>query len=547
MTTGQRWFKNAIIYSLSVEHFFDENGDGHGDLPGLERRLDYITALGADCIWLLPINRSPRRDFGYDVSDWYSLDPYVGHMGDLAQLTRSAHERNMRLIVDLSFQHTSVDHPWFQQSREDRNSPFRDFYIWRDELPPREEWPEQIVWTGEEQRPWTYDEQAEAWYQHRFYWHEPDLNVQSAAVRDEMRRLITFWLQLGIDGIRIDAGSHLTRAAAPVLGGEETAYLRELRSTAAVQRPDAVLMVEADIAPEQLATYFEGGDGGLLLFNFFLDNYLMLALARDSAAPLRGALERLPVPAPPGQWANFLRNHDELDLERLSDDERQEVFDRFAPEPEMRIYGRGIRRRLAPMLDGDQPRLRLAFAALLSLPGAPVILYGDELGMGDDLSLADRSSVRLAMQWSDTDNVGFSRDRRRLPEVPYARSGAYGADRVNAVDERRNESSLFNWLAAALRARRESPHIGWGAMKLLETDDEDVLALRHDWSGECIVILTNFARQDREVRLGGIDDVADPLEFFADREYESCEDFSLPTRIAARGYRWFEVTITGKR
>src|SRR5919108_826770 len=488
----ERWYKNAVIYSMSVAHFFDLDGDGIGDLRGAARRLDYIVSLGVDCVWLLPLNASPMRDLGYDLSSFYDVHEELGHLGDFAAFVRLAHERGLRVVVDLSLHHTSVDHPWFQAARENPDSRFRDFYIWSQEQPPEEEWPEQVVFSDEEEGPWSFDERAAAYYLHHYYWHEPDLNLENAHVRDELQRVVGFWLQLGVDGLRIDSASLLGGQAAGAYEGDKFGFLRELRSAAAAQRPGAVFIIEADLDPNELGELFTGSDGGVLLLNFYLSNFIWLALTRGDGGPLYEALARLPAPSEVGQWANFLRNHDELDLDQLDEAEREEVCRRFAPDPSMRIYGRGIRRRLAPMLDGDERSLRLAYSVLMSLPGAPIILYGDELGMGDMLSLPDRAAVRTAMQWSGDRNAGFS-DVDVDPQVPVQRDGPYASDRVNVGRQRPDDGSLLNWVAAAIRTRRESSAIGWGTARGLQVDDRRVFGVRHDHHTDAVVALNNLA------------------------------------------------------
>jgi maltose alpha-D-glucosyltransferase/alpha-amylase len=316
----ERWYKNAVIYSMSVAHFFDLDGDGIGDLRGAARRLDYIVSLGVDCVWLRPLNASPMRDLGYDLSSFYD---------------------GLRVVVDLSLHHTSVDHPWFQAARESSDSRFHDFCIWSQEQPPEEEWPEQVVFSDEEKGSWSFDEHAGAYYLHHYYWHEPDLNLENAQVRDALQRVIGFWLQLGVDGLPIDSASLLGGQAAGAYDGDKFGFLRGLRSAAAAQRPGAVFIIEADLDPKELGELFSGSDGGVLLLNFYLANFIWLALTRSDAGPLREALARLPAPSEVGQWANFLRNHDELDLEQLDDSEREEVYQRVARDQSMRIYGCG--------------------------------------------------------------------------------------------------------------------------------------------------------------------------------------------------------------
>ena len=536
----ERWYKNAVIYSMSVAHFFDLDGDGIGDLRGAARRLDYIVSLGVDCVWLLPLNASPMRDLGYDLSSFYDVHEELGHLGDFAAFVRLAHERGLRVVVDLSLHHTSVDHPWFQAARESPDSRFRDFYIWSQEQPPEEEWPEQVVFSDEEEGPWSFDERADAYYLHHYYWHEPDLNLENAHVRDELQRVVGFWLQLGVDGLRIDSASLLGGQAAGAYDGDKFGFLRELRSAAAAQRPGAVFIIEADLDPKELGELFTGSDGGVLLLNFYLANFIWLALTRGDGAPLYEALARLPAPSEVGQWANFLRNHDELDLDQLGEDERDEVYRRFAPDRSMRIYGRGIRRRLAPMLDGDERSLRLAYSVLMSLPGAPIILYGDELGMGDMLSLPDRGAVRTAMQWSGDRNAGFC-DVDVDPQVPVQRDGPYASGRVNVGQQRPDDGSLLNWVAAAIRTRRESSAIGWGTARGLQVDDRRVFGVRHDHHTDVVVALNNLADEPVEVTISDCGDVRRIEEVFADQDYRPVKTVQEPLVIEPKGYRWFRA------
>jgi maltose alpha-D-glucosyltransferase/alpha-amylase len=508
MVAKERWFKNATIYSLPI-------GEFGGDLGGVERRLDHLVSLGITCVWLLPMLESPRRDFGYDATNHFTVDPRYGTLGDLASLIRAAHARSLRVVVDLPLQHTSRDHPWFQEARQGPTSPRHGYYIWRDEEPDPDEGPESVVWTAGEKRAWTYDERAGRWYRHLFYAHEPDLNMENDALRNELLQVLAFWLRMGVDGVRIDAGGRQTRAAAPAFGGDEQGFLRELRITAMVENPDTMLMVEADQSPEQLGGYFDPREpGGVLMFNFIMSAHLFLGLARGSAGPVAKALRTLPHASRGAQWANFLRNHDELDLERLDEDERREVVERFAPRPDMQIFDRGIRRRLGPMLDFDPAHLRLAYSALLALPGAPVVLWGDEIPLDEDLRRPDRDAARPSMPW------------------PRARTA------------RADPGSLLNWLAGALRVRRELPHLGWGHTSVLDTDRHEVLALRHDWSGETVVVLCNFGREPQDVRLAGCDDVGQPIELLSSGEHPIPADLTGPLPVGGLGYRWFRAAIT---
>ncbi|HEU6442455.1 MAG TPA: alpha-amylase family protein, partial [Microvirga sp.] len=405
------WYKNAVIYCVDVETFMDSNGDGIGDFSGLADRLDHIESLGATCIWLLPFYPTPNCDNGYDVTDFYAVDPRLGTLGDFVAFTHAARDRGLRVIIDLVANHTSIDHPWFQEARRDPNSRYRDWYVWSKEKP--KDIHEGVVFPGVQDTTWTYDEVAQAWYMHRFYKHQADLNIANPEVREELEKVMGFWLQLGVSGFRLDAVPFLIEyrgvPAEEKPDHDPHEYLNELRTFISWRRAEAMLLAEANITMDQVDEYFgASGDRLHMIFNFMLNQNLFLALSRKDAEPVRRVMAQTPAIPPKSQWASFLRNHDELDLGRLSDPERKEVFAAFGPAPEMQAYERGIRRRLAPMLGGDERRIKQAFSLMFALPGTPVLWYGDEIGMGEDLSLQERNSVRTPMQWADEPNAGFS-------------------------------------------------------------------------------------------------------------------------------------------
>jgi maltose alpha-D-glucosyltransferase/alpha-amylase len=530
----ERWYKNGLIYALSVRTFADSNGDGIGDFPGLTSKLDYLNSLGVTCIWLLPFYPSPWRDEGYDVSDYYGIDPSLGTLGDFVDFVQRAGDRGMRVIVDLVLNHTSDAHPWFQAARAgDRN--FRDYYVWADRRPSDAE--SGVIFPGVQKTTWSYDRKAGRYYFHRFYDFQPDLNIDNPAVREEMRKIIAFWAELGIAGFRVDAAPFVIEPAGArgLHPGPEFAYLHEFRNQLSWRRGDAILLGEANVERDKAEDYF--GIGGMhMLFNFTANQQLWLALAREDARPLVRALkETAGIPAS-DQWANFLRNHDEIDLGRLAEDERADVFDSFGREPEMQLYGRGIRRRLAPMLAGNRAHIELAFSLLLTLPGTPVIYYGDEIGMGDDLSLPERRSIRTAMQWAPDRNGGFSTALKRDFVAPVVATGPYRYRAINVKDSDHEPGSLLNWLRRALRARRQRPEFGesdWGA---LTTGDPAVIALQYRTSfGETLAV-HNLAGEPRRVKLGDRPAKRSFVEIFANRAYEECPRSVID--LDAYGYRW---------
>lgn len=533
------WYKNAVIYCVDVETFQDSNGDGVGDFRGLKDRLDYIAGLGATCIWLLPFFATPNRDNGYDVSDYYAVDPRLGTLGDFVEFTHLAKERGLRVIVDLVVNHTSDRHPWFEAAASDRHSPWRDWYLWSDEQP--EDHAEGMVFPGHQKTTWTWDDRAGAYYFHRFYEFEPDLNIANPAVREEIERIMGFWLQLGVSGFRVDAVPFVIETR-PREGEwvRHYDYLGELRAFMSWRRGDAVMLAEANVTPDEVADYVGDGDRMNMMFNFTVNQRLFLALARGDARPLREALRSLPPLPDRCQWGSFLRNHDELDLGRLEEAEREECFAHFAPDPDMRLYGRGIRRRLAPMLGNDRRRLELAYSLMFSLPGSPVLWYGEEIGMGDDLSLPERSAVRTPMQWSDEAQGGFTTARE--PVRPVIADGPFGYDRVNVAAQQRDRRSLLSWMQAATRVRRGLPELGWGGCELLETGEDTVLAHRARWRGRTSVILHNLGPDPREVTLPGLTEGGDHLQdLFSDGDYADPVRGDGPVRLSGYGYRWLQL------
>jgi trehalose synthase len=544
--TSDLWWKNAVIYCIDVELFRDSDGDGIGDFAGLTDRVDYLAGLGVTCLWLMPFYPTPNRDNGYDIADYYGVDPRLGSLGDAVEFLRTARERGIRVIADLVVNHTSVDHPWFQAARADRDSPYRDFYVWADEPPP--DGPKDLVFPGQETSNWEFDERAGQYYLHRFYKSMPDLNIANPRVRDEIHKVIGFWLELGLSGFRVDAAPFLIEQAGIQQGvlGDPHEYLRDLRAFLDRRRGDAILLAEANLPPADMRRFFgdEDGDEMHMLFNFVVNQKLFLSLVRQQAAPLAEALGALPSVPATNQWANFVKNHDELTLDKLSDAEREEVFAALAPAEDMRIYDRGIRRRVPPMLRGDRRRLELVYSLLFALPGTPVLLYGEELGMGDDPGVEGRGSVRIAMQWDGGAGCGFTAAR---PRVPLLEGGDFGCRRVNVADQRRDPGSLLNWTERLVRRRKETPELGWGACRVVPAGDPAVLALRCDWRGQVVLTVHNFA--DRPVKadldLDAGDARARPVELLADQAYEGLDAAADGVPLDGYGYRWFRLLDPG--
>ncbi|UWQ19964.1 alpha-amylase family protein [Jannaschia sp. W003] len=533
------WYKNAVIYCLDVETFMDRNGDGVGDFDGLTDRLDHLETLGVTAIWLNPFYPTPNRDNGYDVSDFYGVDPRLGNPGGFVEFARAARERGMKLLVDLVCNHTSTDHPWFQSARSSKDSPFRDWYVWSEEKP--EDIAEGIIFPGVQEAVWTFDEAAGAWYMHRFYAHQADLNIANPAVREEIMRIMGYWLELGVEGFRVDAVPFLIeyKGLKEEPEREPELLLSEMRDFLAWRRAGAILLAEANVERAQVPEYFGGREFDTdermhMVFDFPLNQRMWLGLVRGSAEPVREALRSRPSPMPVhAQWAVFLRNHDELSLDKLSEAEREECFEALAPEESMRVYGRGVRRRLAPMLGGDAARLKLAHALLYALPGAPVMWYGDEIGMGERLDLSERSPVRTPMQWADAPNAGFSTTDGDLVR-PVAEEGPCGYPEANVAAQRGHSDSLLETVGRMVRVRRACPEIGWGSWEILPSPDA-VLALRCTWQGESVVTLHDLGGEGAEIAV----EAEKPLVVLLSSEDCEAPAPGAPVALEPHGFRWF--------
>ena len=545
------WYKNAIIYCLSVNTYMDANGDGIGDFRGLMNRLDYLQGLGVTAIWLMPFQTSPLRDDGYDVADYYSVDPRYGTLGDFVEFTHGCKQRGIRVLIDLVANHTSDKHAWFQEARSDPESKYRDWYVWSKKKPPNAN--DGVVFPGVQKSTWTHDKQARAWYFHRFYDFEPDLNTGNPEVQAEILKIMGFWIQLGVSGFRMDAVPFVISEKGPDVKVPTEHYdmLRTFREFLSWRQGDAIILGEANVLPKTDMEYFgDEGERIHMMFNFAVNQRLFYALATGDTRPLQKALKETKVSAPTAQWGLFLRNHDELDLGRLTETQRQAVFDAFGPDKDMQLYDRGIRRRLAPMLQGDRRRLELAYSLMLSLPGTPVIRYGDEIGMGDNLRLPERNGARTPMQWSSEPQGGFTKSDK--PFLPVISGGAYGFEHVNVAQQRRDPDSLMNWMERMIRMRKEAPEVGWGECTILNTRDNEVLALRYDWRDNSVVVVHNLSAIPREVWLN----VAEKQQGHPDAQNQdnSClinllsSDNSQADAsgkhcvlLEPYGYRWFRV------
>jgi maltose alpha-D-glucosyltransferase/alpha-amylase len=538
-----RWYRTGSIYSVDVGLFQDFDGDGVGDFRGLMGRLDYLARLGVATVWFNPIHPSPRRDGGYDVCDYYDVHRRLGTLGDFAGMMHEANERGIRIMLDLVVNHTSDQHPWFQSARSDPNSPFRDWYVWSETEPPDRF--EGMVFPGVENETWTYDEVAGAWYRHRFYRFEPDLNTDNPAVREEIRKIILFWLENGIAGFRVDAAPFLIEPKTRREQRKAYEFLGELREWMSWHRGDSVMLAEANVTDDELIDYFGNADGSatrvLMVFAFRLNQAIMLALARKDARPISATIRELPDLPRHGQWATFLRNHDEVDLGRLTEEERQEVFRELGPDPNMQLYNRGLRRRLAPMLGGDRRRIEMAYSLQFSMPGTPVIRYGEEIGMGENLALPEREAIRTPMQWDDTLNAGFSGADPSQVTAPVIDFGPYGYERVNVMAQRLDPHSLLTWFERILHALRECEEIGSGDHTMLDDGPDHVLVHRADGPGGSMLFAHNLADVPVTLQLGAQSDPEQrPIPFFADSDYGREVDLDS-VDVAGYGYRWIRL------
>ena len=485
---------------------------------------------------------SPRRDGGYDIVDYYNVHQRLGSLGDFAMMMHEATERGIRVMLELVVNHTSDQHPWFQSARSDPDSPFRDWYVWSETEPPDRF--EGMVFPGVENETWTWDEQAHAWYRHKFYRIEPDLNTDNPAVREEIQKIAMFWISLGVSGFRIDAAPFLIEQRSRP-GQKDYGFLRDLREAFSWHRGDSVMLAEANVSDDELREYFGQADGTatrvLMVFAFRLNQALILALAREDARPVTATLRELPDLPRHGQWATFLRNHDEVDLGRLTDEERQEVARVFASDPDMWAYGRGIRRRLAPMLGGDRRRIELAYSLQLSMPGTPVIRYGEEIGMGDRLDLPEREAIRTPMQWDGTPGAGFSRADPGKFVAPLVEDGPYAYKKVNVTNQRLDPNSLLTWFERTLHALRECEEIGSGDHEIIDAGPAHVMVHRATGRSGTTLFVHNLANRPIRLKLGFLHDPEQPpLNFVADSDYGNDVDLDA-LDVAGYGYRWIRL------
>ncbi len=494
------WYKDAVIYQIHVRSFYDSNGDGIGDFQGLAQRLDYVQELGANTIWLMPFFPSPLRDDGYDISDYRSVHPSYGTLDDFRTFLSTAHDLGIRVIIEMVLNHTSDQHPWFQESRSSRDNPRRDWYVWSDTDGRYRG--TRIIFLDTEMSNWAWDPVSKQYYWHRFFSHQPDLNWDNPAVREEMWDVMKFWLDMGVDGFRLDAVPYLieregtNRENLP----ETHQVIKELRQKVDDNYPGTMLLAEANQWPADLRPYFGEGDEFHMAFHFPLMPRMFMGLRLEDRKPITEILQQTPDIPSSCQWCLFLRNHDELTLEMVTDVERDYMYDVYASDKAMRL-NLGIRRRLAPLLDNDRRRIELMNGMLLSMPGTPIIYYGDEIGMGDNIYLGDRNGVRTPMQWSAGWNGGFSTaDPERLYSPPIL-NPVYGYPAVNVLSQKRTEHSLLSWMKHIIKVRRSSPVFGSGSIEFLYPANHRVLAYIRQLGKETILVVNNLSNAAQAVEL----------------------------------------------
>ena len=494
------WYKDAIIYQVHVRTFYDSNGDGIGDFQGLEQKLDYLQELGISAIWLMPFFPSPLRDDGYDIADYYSVHSSYGTLDDFRKFLKAAHDRGIRVIIEMVLNHTSEQHPWFQESRSSQDNPRRDWYVWSDTDTRYKG--ARIIFLDTEMSNWAWDPISKSYYWHRFFSHQPDLNYDNPAVREEMWNVMKFWLEMGVDAFRLDAVPYLVEREGTSCENlpETHEILKDLRRKLDKEFPGRMLLAEANQWPADLRPYFGDGDEFHMAFHFPLMPRMFMGVKLEDRKPITEILQQTPEIPPSCQWCLFLRNHDELTLEMVKDLERDYMYDAYAQNKTMRI-NLGIRRRLAPLLDNDRRRIELMNGILMSLPGTPIVYYGDEIGMGDNINLGDRNGVRTPMQWSGGWNGGFSGADPESLYAPLILNPVYGYQAVNVLSQRRSEHSLLSWMRRIIAVRRSTGVFGKGSIEFLYPANHRVLAYGRQLGKETVLAVNNLSSAAQAVEL----------------------------------------------
>lgn len=535
------WYKKAVFYELHIKCFYDGNGDGFGDFRGLLQKMDYLKELGVDCIWLLPFFQSPLKDDGYDIADYYTILPEYGTIKEFQEVVHAAHEMGMKIMIDLVMNHTSDQHPWFQEARRDPNSPKRNYYIWSDSETKYAG--VRIIFIDTEKSNWTWDPVAKAYYYHRFFSHQPDLNYDNPEVQKAIWEVMKYWLDMGIDGFRCDAVPYLFKREGTNCENlpETHAFLKEIRKKLDQLYPGRALLAEANQWPTDLAAYFGTGDEFHMAFHFALMPRMFMALRKESRKPIVEIFARTPQIPLKCQWGIFLRNHDELTLEMCTDEERDYMYHEYAQDLRMRL-NLGIRRRLAPLMENDRRAIELLYGMQLSLPGSPILYYGDEIGMGDNIYLGDRNGVRTPMQWNGDRNAGFSRADPEKLYAPIIMNPIYHYQAINVEIQQRSPSSLFNWLKKHLALQKAHPAFGLGSIEFLNTPNQKILAYIRQYESDIMLVVNNLARsvQPVELDLSKFEGYI-PIEVTGDTKFPMIGTTPYSLSLAQYGFYWFQL------
>jgi len=539
MNGDTRWYQQAVFYEMNIRAFQDSNGDGNGDFRGAIERLDYLLALGVDCTWIQPMYPSPLRDDGYDVADYMDIHPDFGTLDDFKAFLNAAHARGLRVVTDLVMNHTSDQHPWFQAARSDPNSPYHDYYVWSET--GTEYADARIIFIDYEKSNWTYDEVAGKYFWHRFYSSQPDLNYDNPAVHEEMLNIMRYWLDMGIDGFRADAVPYLYEREGTICENlpETHAFLKKVRAMMDAEYPGCVLIAEANQWPEDVRAYFGDGDEFHMCFHFPIMPRLYMAIRQHDRTAIYDILERTPPIPENAQWLTFLRNHDELTLEMVTPAERQWMWEQYAPDPLMRI-NLGIRRRLAPLIDNDRRQWLLLNAMLFSLPGTPILYYGDEIGMGDNINLPDRFGVRTPMQWDDSKNAGFS--DAETTYLPVIDEGPYSYRHVNVAAAEKDPNSYLWATRFLLQARKQSPALQQGKMSWYEIENKTILAFWRVHEERRVLCLFNLDQQRQSVSLNlGVFAGKKLVDLLADSEELTLNEFPMVLNLEPYAAHWLRI------
>ncbi len=536
------WYMDAVFYEVHVRAFCDSNSDGNGDIRGIINKLDYIKELGIDCIWILPIYPSPLKDDGYDIADYYGVHPDYGTIEDFKALIEEAHKRDIRVIADLVLNHTSDQHPWFQKSRSDPDSKYRDYYVWSERDDKYSE--ARIIFLDTEDSNWTYDEEAGLYYWHRFYSSQPDLNYDNPEVIKEMMNVMDYWLDLGIDGFRADAVPYLIEREGTNCENlpETHQILKDFRNHIDENNQGKILLAEANQWPVDVRDYFGDSDEFHMGFHFPLMPRIFMAIAKGVASPIHWIIAQTPEIPEKTQWCTFLRNHDELTLEMVTEEERQFLWSEYAPEPRMRL-NLGIRRRLAPLLDNDHRKILLANAILYALPGAPIIYYGDEIGMGDNIWLFDRNGVRTPMQWDDGKNAGFSDADSEELYLPVIESDEYTYKKVNVEAQKKNPDSLLNKMKNLVHTRKSNPIFALGDYEFLANDQTEFLVIHRYYQDQDMICIHNLTDKKNTLMLDlSTFENKNMIDLLTDDEYGRVPNHIITFDLEPHEFLWLNIT-----